>query len=175
VVTHQLQVERRTGKVRRPETDVLPLCRATNWQRCTRPEKLHAKTETRPRSASCVRRRRGTARVRPPLLLSADRAAIDRYLSHSGRAHSTEQPAVLVQTHGRTTYRYIDLSPHCILCGQCEQDNDASQTPPPAPLARTRLLSVSAVVVKRNQLAGALVCTRRCCDVAAACNVIVPP
>jgi len=24
VVTHQLQVERRTGKVRRPETDVLP-------------------------------------------------------------------------------------------------------------------------------------------------------
>jgi len=31
VVTHQLQVERRTGKVRWPETDVLPLCHATNW------------------------------------------------------------------------------------------------------------------------------------------------
>ena len=30
MVTHQLQVERRTGKVRRPETDVLPLCHATN-------------------------------------------------------------------------------------------------------------------------------------------------
>jgi len=30
VVTHQLQVERWTGKVRRPETDVLPLCHATN-------------------------------------------------------------------------------------------------------------------------------------------------
>jgi len=30
VVTHQLQVERKTGKVRRPETDVLPLCHATN-------------------------------------------------------------------------------------------------------------------------------------------------
>jgi len=31
VVTHQLQVERGTGKVRRPETDdVLPLCHATN-------------------------------------------------------------------------------------------------------------------------------------------------
>ena len=30
VVTHQLQVERRTGKVRRSETDVLPLCHATN-------------------------------------------------------------------------------------------------------------------------------------------------
>ena len=30
VVTHQLQVERRTGKVRRPETDVLPLFHATN-------------------------------------------------------------------------------------------------------------------------------------------------
>jgi len=29
VVTHQLQVERRTGKVRRPETDVLPLSHAT--------------------------------------------------------------------------------------------------------------------------------------------------
>ena len=32
MVTHQLQVERRTGKVRRPETDVLPLCHATNSQ-----------------------------------------------------------------------------------------------------------------------------------------------
>ena len=30
VVTHQLQVERRTGIVRRLETDVLPLCHATN-------------------------------------------------------------------------------------------------------------------------------------------------
>jgi len=30
VVTHQLQVERRTVKVRRPKTDVLPLCHATN-------------------------------------------------------------------------------------------------------------------------------------------------
>ena len=29
MVTHQLQVERRTGKVRRSETDVLPLCHAT--------------------------------------------------------------------------------------------------------------------------------------------------
>ena len=33
MVTHQLQVERRTGKVRRPETDVLPLCHATNTWR----------------------------------------------------------------------------------------------------------------------------------------------
>jgi len=33
VVTHQLQVERRTGKVRRPETDVLPLCHATVYKR----------------------------------------------------------------------------------------------------------------------------------------------
>ena len=31
MVTHQLQVERRTGKVRRPETDVLPLSHATNY------------------------------------------------------------------------------------------------------------------------------------------------
>jgi len=30
VVTRQLQVERRTGKVRRSKTDVLPLCHATN-------------------------------------------------------------------------------------------------------------------------------------------------
>ena len=39
MVTHQLQVERRTGKVRRPETDVLPLCHATNLKhqrRCTK-------------------------------------------------------------------------------------------------------------------------------------------
>ena len=32
-VTHQLQVERRTGKVRQSETDVLPLCHATNSYR----------------------------------------------------------------------------------------------------------------------------------------------
>ena len=29
MVTHQLQVERRTGKVRQPETDILPLSHAT--------------------------------------------------------------------------------------------------------------------------------------------------
>ena len=33
MVTHQLQVKRRTGKVRRPENDVLPLCHATNLRR----------------------------------------------------------------------------------------------------------------------------------------------
>jgi len=31
MVTHQLQVERRTGKVRRSKTDVLPLCHETNY------------------------------------------------------------------------------------------------------------------------------------------------
>jgi len=50
VVTHQLQVERRTGKVRRPETDVLPLCHATNltvsgeicmWLICIRLQMLY--------------------------------------------------------------------------------------------------------------------------------------
>jgi len=30
VVTCQLQIKRRTGKVRRPKTDVLPLCHTTN-------------------------------------------------------------------------------------------------------------------------------------------------
>ena len=30
MVTHQLQVERRTGKVHQSDTDVLPLCHATN-------------------------------------------------------------------------------------------------------------------------------------------------
>jgi len=29
MITRQLQVECRTGKVRRPKTDVLPLCHAT--------------------------------------------------------------------------------------------------------------------------------------------------
>ena len=33
MVTRQLQVERRTGKVRRPKTDVLPLCHAINYLR----------------------------------------------------------------------------------------------------------------------------------------------
>ena len=32
MVTHELQVERRTGKVRRPETDVLPLSHATDFK-----------------------------------------------------------------------------------------------------------------------------------------------
>jgi len=32
VVTHQLQVERRTAKARRPKTDILPLDHATNGQ-----------------------------------------------------------------------------------------------------------------------------------------------
>ena len=34
VVNHQLQVERRRGKVRQSETDVLPLCHATNCVMC---------------------------------------------------------------------------------------------------------------------------------------------
>ena len=37
---HQLQVERKTGKVRRPETDVLPLCHATR-RRYTIPFRRH--------------------------------------------------------------------------------------------------------------------------------------
>jgi len=45
VVTHQLQVERRTGKVRRPETDVLPLCHATNLSMSTKLE-LYADNST---------------------------------------------------------------------------------------------------------------------------------
>ena len=35
VVTHQLQVDRETGEVRRPKTDVLPLCCATNANSAT--------------------------------------------------------------------------------------------------------------------------------------------
>ena len=35
VVTHQLQVEHRTGKVCQSETDVLPLCHATNQVLCS--------------------------------------------------------------------------------------------------------------------------------------------
>jgi len=31
VVTHQLQVERRTAKAHRPKTDALPLDHVTNW------------------------------------------------------------------------------------------------------------------------------------------------
>ena len=41
VVTHQLQVERRTGKVRRPETDVLPLCHATSAVSCIKQNILY--------------------------------------------------------------------------------------------------------------------------------------
>ena len=37
MVTRQLQVERRTGKVRRPKTDVPPLCHETNY--CTEESK----------------------------------------------------------------------------------------------------------------------------------------
>jgi len=40
VVTHQLQVERRTEKVRQSETDVLPLCYATNQSKFIYPKSL---------------------------------------------------------------------------------------------------------------------------------------
>ena len=43
VVTHQLQVERRTGKVRQSETDALPLCHATNCWGTYFPLKLRYK------------------------------------------------------------------------------------------------------------------------------------
>jgi len=35
VVTRQLQVERRTGKVRRPKANVLPLCYANSQQKAS--------------------------------------------------------------------------------------------------------------------------------------------
>ena len=40
MVTHQLQVERRTEKVRQSETDVLPLCYATNQSKFIYPKSL---------------------------------------------------------------------------------------------------------------------------------------
>ena len=43
VVTHQPQVDRRTGKVRRPETDVLPLCHATVGLRLEQSAAPHAR------------------------------------------------------------------------------------------------------------------------------------
>jgi len=55
VVTHQLQVERRTEKVRRPETDVLPLCHATNQSVLEEEERM---------SRIAVQRRGGAADVR---------------------------------------------------------------------------------------------------------------
>ena len=47
MVTHQLQVERRTGKVRQSETDVLPLCYATNLQSCRQYRNSYKRTDSR--------------------------------------------------------------------------------------------------------------------------------
>ena len=54
VVTHQLQVERRTGKVRRPETDVLPLCQPpiSNAKIKMHPKLAHARNPTAQMSKS---------------------------------------------------------------------------------------------------------------------------
>jgi len=47
VVIHQLQVERGTGKVCRSETDVLPLCNATNhYSHTLRVDKSHTRHES---------------------------------------------------------------------------------------------------------------------------------
>ena len=53
-VTHQLQVKRRTGKVRRPETDVLPLCHATNQGHSMKLYYPHSRVTAR-QNASSVR------------------------------------------------------------------------------------------------------------------------
>jgi len=45
VVTHQLQVERRTGKVRQSDTDVLPLYYATNLGHLGSHKTLNSYTE----------------------------------------------------------------------------------------------------------------------------------
>jgi len=50
---------------------------------------------------------RGTACIRPTLLLIAGRAAIDRYLLPTERT-----AANLRQTDGRTRYRFIELVSH---------------------------------------------------------------
>ena len=63
VVTHQLQLERRTGKVRRPETDVLPLCHATNCAVLTGTERLDVSRGRRVATGSAVERRPAAAAV----------------------------------------------------------------------------------------------------------------
>ena len=72
-------------------------------------------------SASCVRWQRGTARIRPPLLLSAGSVAIDRYLLPAGPTAANLQQRVCccgpcwdIQTDGRTdgqTYRRTNSVP----------------------------------------------------------------
>ena len=53
VVAHQLQVERRTGKVRQSETDVLPLCHATNHVRTRYQTQCRRRVSVHSRAASC--------------------------------------------------------------------------------------------------------------------------
>ena len=63
MVTHQLQVERRTGKVRRPETDVLPLCHATNLsEECNNVNKDIRRLKVWSTSSSCYELRTVTDR-----------------------------------------------------------------------------------------------------------------
>ena len=59
VVTHQLQVERRTGKVRQSETHVLPLCHATDFNWCLNiqpnPSKIQANVTDNCRDFSTIK------------------------------------------------------------------------------------------------------------------------
>ena len=102
MVTHQLQVERRTGKVRRPETDVLPLCHATNWHRYGTKLRGHCRRmclcrDVRWLSVERVtaRRRRATSRAtRSPVSVSvlpahrACTATTARRSTTTGTAHA---------------------------------------------------------------------------------------
>jgi len=53
VVTRQLQMERRTGKVRRSETDVPPLCHTTNVRNIKRQNQTQKKNKPLCTPARC--------------------------------------------------------------------------------------------------------------------------
>ena len=84
MVTHQLQVERRTGKVRRPETDVLPLCHAINYSLPVSPDF----SQRTVRQSVAHRRPRYQPALKPPIAVWLFRQQITppgKKVTRSGR------------------------------------------------------------------------------------------
>jgi len=106
VVTHQLQVECRTGKVRRSNCDVLPLCHATDL-RCH--ERRRVSTVPKVHCVPiCSRRRRGTRRT------CRRRGSARRSAARwRGRRPSTTSTRSTSSTWTRRRIRSPDFRHHC--------------------------------------------------------------
>jgi len=134
VVTHQLQVERRTGKVRLSETDVLPLCHAatvwvSNRRRVCVPEcacKFHGRNLS---SAFCVITHTGSRTISidhvtfPPTKGQVITLPVQGNFTRDARSHTSRSSDDVVRRVTSRRWRHAGVWRHCAIKNAARQQS----------------------------------------------------